>query len=115
MDDQGHEIIIPRYKLIMSYDVIPSNHERYFRFIMSELVPALQEGGIYMTEAWHTAYGEYPLRMAGFVAEDLDTIQDVLESDEWAELEEQFRGYVRNYSVHIVPYRQGFQFVQSFG
>ncbi len=112
MPDQEREIIIPRYKLIISYDVNPANHENYFRFVMSEFVPTLQEMGLYMTEAWHTAYGDYPLRMAGFVAEDIETIQRLLGSDQWLELERRFQDYVRNYSLTVVPYRPGFQFIR---
>ena len=113
MSDDEREVIIPQYKLIISYDVVPSNHEAYFRFIMSELVPTLQGMGVYMTEAWHTAYGDYPLRMSAFVAENIETIHEMLESERWLELENQFRHYVRNYQVHVVPYRQGFQFVRA--
>lgn len=107
------EVIIPQYKLIITYDVLPSSHESYFQFVMSELLPTLQEVGVYMTEAWHTAFGNYPLRMASFVAEDLETLDDLLESDTWAELEAQFKLYIRNYSVAVIQYRQGFQFVKN--
>lgn len=110
MPQQEHEIIIPRYKLIVTYDVIPSAQERYFRFLMSDVIPMLQEQGIYMTEAWHTAYGSYPLRMAGFVSEELENINDVLDSESWADLEQELLSYVHNYSLRVVAYRQGFQF-----
>ncbi len=112
MSDEEREVIIPRYKLIISYDVIPSSHENYFRFIMSEFVPTLQEMGLYMTEAWHTAYGDYPLRMAGFVSEDIDTIHQLLDSEQWQDLQSRFHNYVRNYSLMVVPYRPGFQFIR---
>lgn len=111
--DQESEVIIPRYKMIMSYDVLPNSHDTYYQFILGELVPAMQEMGIYMTEAWHTAYGDYPIRMSGFVAEDYETIQGMLDSQRWQDLENQLRSYVRNYSRIIVEYRQGFQFVRS--
>jgi hypothetical protein len=112
MPDQEREIIIPRYKVIVLYDVLPSNHESYFQFVMSELVPSLQEMNVYMTEAWHTAYGDYPLRMAIFVAEDIGTIWSMLDSDRWQELESRFQSYVRNYSLKVVKYRRGFQFIR---
>jgi hypothetical protein len=111
--DEDPEVIIPRYKMIISYDVALPTQESYYQFIISELVPAMQEMGVYMTEAWHTAFGAYPLRMAAFVAEDFDTIERMLESDRWQELENQFRAYVRNYSMKVIPYRQGFQFVRA--
>jgi hypothetical protein len=112
MPDDEREMIIPRYKVIISYDVLPSSHENYFRFVMSEFVPTMQEMGLYMTEAWHTAYGDYPLRMATFVAEDHETIETMLGSKEWQDLESRFLSFVRNYSIKVVPYRQGFQFVR---
>lgn len=112
MSEQGKEIIIPRYKMIVAYDVLPSSHEDYFQFVMGELVPTLQAMNVYMTEAWHTAYGDYPLRMATFVAEDLETFQGLLASERWRELERRFQDYVRNYSRKIVRYKRGFQFIR---
>ncbi len=50
--------------------------------------------------------------MAGFVAEDIETIQRLLGSDQWLELERRFQDYVRNYSLTVVPYRPGFQFIR---
>jgi hypothetical protein len=107
------EYIIPRYRMIFSYDILPFNRDRYFQFVTTEMVPALQDMGIYMTEAWHTAYGEYPVRMVCFVAEDLDTIEAALESERWFELEGEFKEYVRNYTRKVVAYKQGFQFVPN--
>ncbi len=111
--EERPEVIIPRFKLVVSYDIAVPTHESYYQFILGELVPAMQEMGVYMIEAWHTAYGEYPLRMATFVAEDYSTIQRMLESDRWNALENELLTYVRNYSRKIVAYRQGFQFVRS--
>ncbi len=111
--DEEPQVIIPRYKMIMSYDVTLPAQEGYYQFVLGEMVPALQEMGVYMTEAWHTAYGEYPIRMASFVAEDYQTIHSLLESDRWRELESELMTYVRNYSCKVVSFRQGFQFVRS--
>lgn len=113
--DQNPEIIIPRYKVIVTYDIIPGNQDSYYQFVMGEFVPALQEMGLYMTEAWHTAYGHYPLRMATFVTEDLETIQKTLKDDRWRELEDRFKAYVRNYTRTVIEYRQGFQFLRHAG
>ena len=110
--DSSSGIIKPQYKVIMTYDILPSSQENYYRFVMSEFVPAMQEMGVYMSEAWHTAYGKYPLRMVTFVAEEMETIDEMLHSEEWQALEDRFLGDVRNYSVQIVPFRQGFQFVR---
>jgi hypothetical protein len=63
-----------------------------------------------MIEAWHTAYGQYPLRQAGFVAEELGTLHEALTSARWSELEARFLTFVRNYNYKIVRFRGGFQF-----
>jgi hypothetical protein len=112
MPGHGSGFIIPRYKMILSYDVPSASYESYYQFVLRELVPALQEEGLYMVEVWHTAYGDYPLRMVGFVAEDFYTIRELLSSKRWRDLEHHLLSYVRNYSCQIVRYRQGFQFVR---
>jgi hypothetical protein len=110
-DDTDAEVIVPRFKMIVSYDLIPSTQDSYYQFVLGEMVPAMQEMGVYMTEAWHTAYGEYPVRMVSFVAEEFDTINEMLESQRWHDLETRLQNYIRNYTRKVVEYRQGFQFV----
>lgn len=105
------ELIIPRYKMILVYDILPGNRETYYQFVMGEMVPAMQTMGVYMTEAWHTAYGLHPIRMVTFVAEDLETIQAMFASDQWRELEVRFKTFVENYSCKVIEYRHGFQVV----
>jgi hypothetical protein len=104
------ETIIPRYKLLITYDLVPQTQEEYYQFMLGEFVPTAQTLGLYMIQAWHTAYGDYPLRMAEFVAEDLDIIEDAIQSDEWQKMEERFQSYVTDYSQKIVHFRHGFQF-----
>jgi len=105
------QVIIPRFKMVVAYDIRPSNQEEYYQFVMGRFVPALQDMNVFMTEAWHTAYGEYPTRMISFVVEEYNTLNDVLESEEWADLEAELLSYVRNYSMKVIKYRPGFQFI----
>jgi len=100
----------PRVKLLLSYNIAPETQQEYYEFILREFIPKLQEMGVAMTEAWHTAYGNYPLRMAGFVAPDVETMTDLLRSDEWKKLEQQFNQLVTNLQLKVVPYKEGFQF-----
>jgi len=105
--------IIPRYKLMLYYDLATPDVEAYFQFVMSEMVPELQEMGLYLFRAFHTipgqVDGEHPLRQVEYVAEELETIQEVLHSERWCKLEEKLQQYVTNYSRKIVRFRQGFQ------
>ncbi len=102
--------IIPRFKLIMRYDVNQATHEQYYQFVINELVPAFQGLGLYMLQVYHTAYGKYPVRQLEFVAEDMNTIREAMKSDTWNRLQEEFKGYTSNYSQKIVHFRDDFQF-----
>lgn len=104
------EQFIPQYKMIVTYDILPGTRDTYQQFILGELVPAMQEMGLYMIEAWHTAYGNYPLRQASFVTKDMDTLRTALTSERWGDLEARFLTFVRNYAYKIVHFREGFQF-----
>jgi hypothetical protein len=102
--------IYPRYKLLMTYDIRSDMYDPYFQYIMSEFVPTLQNMGLYMTTAWHTAYGNYPIRQVEFVSEDLETMLEIFESDRWEEMESHLKTYITNYDRKVVRFRQGFQF-----
>lgn len=113
MSDEFKKIIMPEYKMIISYDIRIENSEEYYQFVMGDFVPKLQKLGVYMTEVWHTAYGDYPIRMVTFVTEDYETLDMLLNSEEWYRLETQLLKFVTNYNRQIVPYRTGFQVVRS--
>ncbi len=102
MDENG-------IKLLMEYDVQQDTLQDYYQFVMGQYVPALQSMGLQMSEAWHTAYGEAPNRMLGFVCGDRQTMNRLLDSDLWRDLNEELTKYVSDLSYKIVPYRGGFQ------
>jgi hypothetical protein len=100
-----------RYKLLLTYDVSLERHDRYFQFMLGELVPAVQSLGLQMNGAWHTAYGDYPQRLVEFVADDYDTVATVLETPLWADLERRLLRHVTHYRKKVVRLRQDqFQF-----
>ncbi len=103
------QLIRPRYNVVLTYDVMPEQEEEYYRFALGEFVPGLQGLGLYLARAWHTAYGDYPLRQSEFVAEDLATIRKALSSDVFRRLEDRLQEYVINYDRKIVPFNEGFQ------
>ena len=47
--------IVPRYRLLLRYDIRPDAMDTYYEFIMNEFIPALQSMGLYMAGVWHTA------------------------------------------------------------
>jgi len=96
-------------KLLLTYNIRPGNENTYRRFVIEELLPRAQELGLMPTDAWHTAYGAYPTRLIGFVAEDLSAARSALDSDEWRALMQRLEGFTRNLSQRLIPFRGGFQ------
>ncbi len=99
-----------RKKLLLTYDPIPERREAYFQYVLGEFVPALEQMGLSLCEAWHTAYGAYPLRLSGFIAINETDIEDILASEDFLELEERLQEFVANYNRRVVHYRSNFQF-----
>ena len=96
-------------KLLLTYDVIQERQQEYYHFVMGRYVPALQSMGFQMSEAWHTAYGNSPDRLVGFVCRDDETLQKLLDSDLWTTLNDELEEFVMGFSYKIVPYKGGFQ------
>ncbi len=105
MDDS-----VKGYKLLLSYHVKPESLQQYYQFVMGRYVPSLQSMGFQMSEAWHTAYGNAPNRLIGFVCRESDTVDELLESDMWQTLNEELEEYVVDLDYKVIPYRGGFQF-----
>jgi hypothetical protein len=103
--------INPKFNLVFTFDIAPAQEEDFYRFALGEFVPGLQALGLYLARAWHTAYGDYPLRQSEFVAEDLETIRQALTSEAFQQLEERMMALVSNYDRKIVPFAEGFQLV----
>ena len=97
-------------KLLLSYEVNQETVQEYRQFVMRDYVPSMHNLGFQMSEAWHTAYGEAPNRLIGFVCRDRGTLNSLLDSSEWIDLNEQLRRYVTDFTFKVVPYRGIFQF-----
>ena len=104
------EIETTAVKLLLTYDPIPEMREDYFRYVLGEFVPVMEHLGLTMCETWHTAYGSYPLRLTGFVAPDMESLQQILDSEDFQRLEGRLQQYVNNYERRIVPVKRRFQF-----
>jgi hypothetical protein len=103
------EGIIPKYKLIIAYDINPETSDAYYQFVFQELIPAMQGIGLYMLQVYHTAYGPYPTRQIEFVSETLDAIHSAFKTDTWQNIHDRFQELTSNYSQKIVQFRDGFQ------
>lgn len=96
-------------KLLLSYNIRSGKENAYRRFVLEEFLPKAQELGLVPTDAWHTAYGNYPTRLIGFAAEDLAAAHAALASSEWDALMRQLKGYTGELSRRLIPLRGGFQ------
>jgi hypothetical protein len=99
-----------RVKMLIEYDIVPELQQAYYEFVLGELIPAAQGLGLVLSEAWHTAYGDYPVRLNGFVARDRATLDRILAGSDWRQLEDKLKRFVTSYHKKIVTFRDGFQF-----
>lgn len=90
-------------KLLMSWDIKDGHDAEYFEFVVREWVPGITRLGLQPTEAWFTLYGECPQVLTGGIAEDLATMQQIIDSEEWEDLQDNLLEYVTNYRHKIVP------------
>jgi hypothetical protein len=96
-------------KILLSYQLETAYTQEYYQFILGRYIPAMQEMGLQMSEAWHTAYGNVPNRLVGFVCRDWQTIEELLADESWLDLNQQLKQYVSRFSYKVIPYRGGFQ------
>lgn len=96
-------------KLLMSWDIKPGREQEYFEFVVREFAPGLQHIGIQPTEAYYTIYGECPQILTGGIADDLPTMQSILEGDEWQILRDKLLTFVTNFRQKVVPATGRFQ------
>ncbi len=97
-------------KLLIAYDIKPHREAEYYRYVLGEFLPTLQNMGLIMVEGWHTAYGDYPMRLIAFRAQDEAVLQKVLDSEEWRAAKERLLKLIRDYEQQIVAARGPFQF-----
>ncbi|MSP12904.1 MAG: hypothetical protein EXR62_08095 [Chloroflexi bacterium] len=89
-------------KLLTSWDIKPGKEEEYFEFVVKEMVPTMIKLGMQPTEAWYTQWGEAPQILAGWVADDRETIERALASDNWEEISQKLFRFVDNFARKIV-------------
>ncbi len=96
-------------KLLMSWNIKMGREQPYFEFIVREFAPGLMRLGIQPTEAWYTIYGKGPQILTGGVTEDLETMQHILNSQDWQRLHSKLLVYVTNYQQKVVEASGRFQ------
>jgi hypothetical protein len=93
----------------MSWNIRPGQEENYFDFVVNEFGPEMMKLGVRPTDAWFTTYGDRPQILTGGVADDLESLQRVLASEEWRNLKQKLFTYVVDYNQKIVHATGRFQ------
>lgn len=96
-------------KLLLVYSIKPDRAQEYYDFMLGRYIPVMQTMGLEVSEAWHTAYGNYPNRLVAFVSRDKGTMNGVLDNDIWDALTHQLLEFVTEFSFKVVRYKVGFQ------
>ena len=98
------------YKLLVAYNIKSNRESDYYRFVLGEFLPQLQNIGLLMIEGWHTAYGDYPIRLLIFQTNDDTDMLEALKSPEWIKGKETLLKLVTDYEERLVPAKNTFQF-----
>jgi hypothetical protein len=102
-------MVVPEYKMILTYDILASRQSEYSQFIIGTFIPHVQALHLYVLGVYHTVYGQYPVRQAEFGSDDWDTMVQAVNHSRFLELEGILKTYTYNYKRKIVRYRPGFQ------
>jgi hypothetical protein len=89
-------------RLVFSWNIKADAETAYFEFVVQELAPKLVKLGIRPTEAWYTVYGEGPQIIMPAVVADRESLDQVLNSKQWAELIERLKMFVTDYQLRIL-------------
>ena len=98
-----------RSKMLLTYNILPPAQEEYMHFMMNVFIPTLQRLSLENMGVWHTAYGDYPMRLLAFVADETE-MRAARKDERWKQVEARLKQYVTDYACRIVPYEPGFQF-----
>ena len=97
-------------KLLISYNIDIENAREYYEFVLGQYIPMMQSLNLELSEAWHTAYGDYPNRLLGFVARDAKVMEEVMNGETWIDLNDKLLEFVSEFDYKVIPYSLGFQF-----
>jgi hypothetical protein len=87
----------------MGWNILPGQESEYFDFILREFEPELSKLGLHVTDVWYTIYGDWPQIVTGTVTGDLETVQEILVSEQWQVLKRRLLKYVTDYQQKVIP------------
>lgn len=89
-------------KLVFSWNIKVEEETAYFEFIVQEFAPKIARMGIALTEAWYTLWGSGPQIIMPGTIDNKSSLDKVVHSSEWAELEEKLLSFVSDYRMRVL-------------
>lgn len=102
-------MISPTHRLMLMYNIDPTQYSAYYRFMLGEFVPMMQELGMHMIYAWQVVSDHYPERQVEFVCEGLPVIVQAFEDTRFIEGEERLKSYTTTYKRKLVAFENRVQ------
>ena len=97
------------YKLLLSWDILPGREQEYFEFVVREFIPGIQTLGLQPSDAWLTIYGDQPQILTCVQVSDLNSLNNIISSQEWDGMIAKLLDYVENLEIKTVRAKPGFQ------
>jgi len=97
------------YKLLLSWDILPGREQEYFEFVVREFIPGIQTLGLEPSDAWLTIYGNQPQILTGVKVNSLNSLNNIISSQEWDTMIAKLLDYVENLEIKTVKAKPGFQ------
>ena len=96
-------------KLLMTWDIRAGREQEYFEFVVRDFMPGLQQMGMEPSDAWFTMYGDNPQILAAVQIPSMNSLQRLINSQDWDDLTQRLLDYVENFDYKVVQARSGFQ------
>lgn len=100
----------PACKILIFYDIKTETYDQYYRYLLGEFTPSVQQMGLRLDYIWQVVYGNYPTRQIEFVCRTRDLSRRILTSPRWQDLEDRLKSYTVNYERKLVKFEDRFQF-----
>jgi len=102
-------MIEPSHRVMLQFDIRPDRYEQYYRYMLREFVPTMQELGLHMIFAWQVLGSDYPERQVDLVAENAPLLRAILTDDRFEQAEDQLKAYTLHYRRKIVRFENRYQ------
>lgn len=98
------KIITPTHRLMLMYDIDPLHYGAYYRYVLGEFVPLLQQLDLHMVYAWQVVSKNRPERQIEFVCESETIIREALKSQRFLRAERRLKSYTTHYERKVVHF-----------